>query len=108
MARPKSERHSADLTAEIARLEGERKRLVQSEDQRRGSVLRELLAQSKGDELRGVLAPLITPRDAFLFGLESSPAPRLSSKGNRSRERVKANDSSAENARRPNESAKAS
>jgi hypothetical protein len=34
MPRPKSECHSTDLDAEIARLEQERKRLIQSEDQR--------------------------------------------------------------------------
>ena len=70
MARPKSERRSSDLEAEIARLEEERNRLVQSEDQRRGAIIRELLTGPGGDSLRLSLQPLVAARDAFLFGLD--------------------------------------
>jgi hypothetical protein len=72
MARPKSERRSSDLEAEIARLEEERNRLIQTEDQRRGAIIRELLASPSGDSLRSTLQSLVAARDAFLFGLESS------------------------------------
>jgi hypothetical protein len=68
MPRPKSDRHSSDLDAEIARLEQERKRLIQSEDQRRGAIIRDLLAGANGSALRALLQPLIGTRDAFLFG----------------------------------------
>lgn len=74
MPRPKSDRHSSDLDAEIARLEQERKRLVQTEDQRRGAIIRELLAGTNGSALRDLLQPLIGSRDAFLFGVATSPA----------------------------------
>ena len=70
MPRPKSERHSTDLDAEIARLEQERKRLIQSEDQRRGAIIRELLTGPSGSSLRTTLQPLVTGRDSFLFALE--------------------------------------
>lgn len=71
MPRPKSERHSTDLDAEIARLEQERKRLIQSEDQRRGAIVRDCLSGSNGSQLRDALRPLVNSRDAFLFGLDS-------------------------------------
>jgi hypothetical protein len=70
MPRLKSERHSTDLDAEIARLEQERKRLIQSEDQRRGAIIRELLAGPSGSSLRAILQPLVAGRDSFLFGLD--------------------------------------
>jgi hypothetical protein len=72
MARPKSERRSSDLEAEIARLEEERNRLIQTEDQRRGAIIRELLSGPGGDSLRMTLQPLVAARDAFLFGLEGN------------------------------------
>jgi hypothetical protein len=71
MPRPKSERHSSDLDAEITRLEQERKRLIQSEDQRRGAIIRESLRGPNGGQIRDVLRPLVDSRDCFLFGLES-------------------------------------
>ena len=71
MPRPKSDRHSSDLDAEIARLEQERKRLIQTEDQRRGAIIRELLAAKNGGALRALLQPLIGTRDAFLFGVDA-------------------------------------
>jgi hypothetical protein len=70
MARPKSERHSADVAREIKRLEEERKHLIDSEDRRRGAVIRELLGGDNADELRAVLSPVVTSRDGFLFGIE--------------------------------------
>jgi len=73
MPRPKTERHSSDVDAEIARLEQERKRLIQFEDQRRGAIIRDCLAGLHGPQLRSVLQPLITSRDAFLFGMEAAP-----------------------------------
>jgi hypothetical protein len=72
MPRPKSERHSSDLAAEIARLEQERKRSIQSEDQRRGAIIRELLAGPASNSLQSTLQPLIAGRDAFLFGVEAT------------------------------------
>ena len=72
MPRPKSERHSTDLDVEIARLEQERKRLIHSEDQRRGAIIRELLAGENGGALRALLSREVGARDAFLFGLENS------------------------------------
>ena len=71
MPRPNSERHSSDLDAEITRLEQERKRLIQSEDQRRGAIVRECLRGPNGGQIRDVLRPLVDSRDCFLFGLES-------------------------------------
>lgn len=73
MPRPRSERHSTDLDAEIAQLEQERKRLIQSEDERRGAIIRGCLNGANGAQLRDVLRPLVGPRDAFLFDLESCP-----------------------------------
>lgn len=70
MPRPKSERHSTDLLAEIARLEQERKRLIQSEDQRRGAIIRELLAGGNAGALRALLQPVVNPRDAYLFSVD--------------------------------------
>jgi len=70
MPRPKAERNSTDLDAEIARLEQERKRLIEAEDQRRGAILRNLLGGTAGNSLRTILQPLVLDRDAFLFGLE--------------------------------------
>lgn len=71
MPRSKSERHSTDLDAEIARLKEERKRLIQSEDQRRGAIIRDCLCGPNGSQLRDVLRSLVNPRDAFLFGYDS-------------------------------------
>jgi len=72
MPRPKTERNSSDLDAEIALLEQERKRLIEAEDQRRGAILRNLLGGTAGNSLRTILQPLVPGRDALLFGLEVS------------------------------------
>jgi hypothetical protein len=96
MPRPKSERNSTDLDADIARLEQERKRLIQSEDQRRGSIVRECLASLNGDQLRDVLRPFVNSRDAFLFGLEAVPAgPERPSKSLATRTRLRTGEPTA-------------
>lgn len=85
MPRPKSERHSSDLDAEIARLEQERKLLIQSEDQGRGAIVRDILTGPSGNSLRTFLEPLVAGRDSFLFGIaaqnsakQATPRPRQS------------------------------
>jgi hypothetical protein len=70
MARPKAEKHSVDVDAEIRRLEQEKRRLVIAEDQRRGAIIRECLRGEHADELRSILRPIVAPRDSFLFGIE--------------------------------------
>jgi hypothetical protein len=70
MGRPKNEKHSSDIDAEIRRLEEEKQRLIIAEDQRRGAIIREYLSGKAGDRLREILRPLVVPRDAFLFGLD--------------------------------------
>lgn len=70
MARPRNGKHSADIDAEIRRLEEEKRRLIVAEDQRRGAFIREALSGKSGDQLRELLRPLVASREAFLFGLE--------------------------------------
>lgn len=77
MSRPRNEKHSADIDAEIRRLEEEKQRLVVAEDQRRGAFIREALSGKSGDQLRDFLRPLITAREAFLFGLEPPKQTRV-------------------------------
>lgn len=77
MSRPKNEKHSSDIDAEIRRLEEDKQRLVIAEDQRRGAIIRECLSGKAGDRLRAILHPLVAPRDAFLFGLETLPSSRV-------------------------------
>jgi hypothetical protein len=55
-------------------LEDREHALVVQEDQRRGALLRTALEGEQGPhtaELRRLLAPLVGPRDAYLFGLAS-------------------------------------
>lgn len=78
MGRPKNEKHSFDIDAEIRRLEQEKERLIIAEDQRRGAIIRECLSGRAGDQLREILRPLVAPRDAFLFGLDPLPSSRVS------------------------------
>lgn len=73
MGRPKNEKHSSDIDAEIRRLEEEKQRLIVAEDQRRGAIIRECLTGKSGESLRGILRPLVAPRDAFLFDLDPLP-----------------------------------
>ena len=69
MARPKAEKSSADVAAEIRRLEQEKRRLIGAEDQRRGAVIRECLDGPAGSDLRSALRSFVPPRDALLFHL---------------------------------------
>lgn len=71
MARPKSEKSSADVAVEIRRLEHEKRRLICVEDQRRGAVIRECLGGPDGSDLRNALRLLVPPRDASLFQLKA-------------------------------------
>jgi hypothetical protein len=81
MTRPKRLTTSADIDAEIRRLESEKARAVAAEDQRRGALVREYLAGANGGALRAALAGVVSSRDAFLFGIDrtatdgESPSP---------------------------------
>lgn len=71
MSRPKRLQTSADIAAEIRRLEEERQRAIVAEDQRRGALLREYLGGPHGRAIRAALAPAIGSRDAYLFEFAS-------------------------------------
>lgn len=79
MARPKNQKNSADIEAEIRRLEEKKSRATIVEDQRRGAIIRDCLSRPSGAELCNILRPLVTSRDAFLFGLEPTPSRDVSS-----------------------------
>jgi hypothetical protein len=74
MTRPKRLTTSADIDAEIRRLESEKARAVAAEDQRRGALIREYLAGANGGALRAALAGVVSSRDAFLFGIDRTVA----------------------------------
>jgi hypothetical protein len=74
MTRPKRLTTSADIDAEIRRLESEKARAVAAEDQRRGALIREYLAGANGSALRTALAGVVSSRDAFLFGINRTVA----------------------------------
>ena len=74
MTRPKRLTTSADIEAEIRRLESEKQRAIAAEDQRRGALIREYLAGPNGGALRTALAGVVSPRDAFLFGIDRTVA----------------------------------
>ncbi len=80
MPRPKTHQSSADIDAQIHRLEEEKRRLIVAEDQRRGAIIRDCLAGPTGEDLRLLLAPVISPREASLFGIEptASAGPKAS------------------------------
>lgn len=86
MARPKNEKRSADIDAQIRQLEGERRRVIIAEDQRRGAIIREALSGKSGDQLRELLRPLVAPRETFLFGLEPAKQTRAMSNSRESQE----------------------
>ena len=82
MARPKLHRGSANLDAEIARiqretearlheLQAERREAEAREDRRRGEVVRTCLERPDADELRRVLAGIVGAKDRPLFGLSA-------------------------------------
>ena len=70
MTRPKRLSTSADIEAEIRRLESEKARAIAAEDQRRGALIREYLAGANGGALRTALAGVVSSRDALLFGID--------------------------------------
>ena len=70
MTRPKRLTTSADIDAEIRRLESEKARAIAAEDQRRGALIREYLAGPNSRALRTALAGVVSSRDAFLFGID--------------------------------------
>lgn len=77
MSRPKRLHTSADIAAEIQRLEAERQRAIIAEDQRRGALLREYLGGPHGSAIRASLAPALSARDAYLFAFtraDSAPS----------------------------------
>jgi hypothetical protein len=76
MSRPRNPQTSADVDAEIRRLLEAKQRLVATEDQRRGELLREYLTRPDGEALRDVLAAFAGDRDAYLFGLERTRSER--------------------------------
>jgi hypothetical protein len=76
MTRPKRLTTSADIEAEIRRLESEKARAIAAEDQRRGALIREYLAGANGGALRTALAGVVSSRDAFLFGIDRTVTDR--------------------------------
>lgn len=83
MGRPKNHLSSAEIEAQIARVQRERddevKRLDAKrrdaqavENRRRGELLTGYLAGPRGDDLRRILDTLATPKDRALFGLDGA------------------------------------
>ena len=83
MPRPKRNRNSTELDAEIARvqqeagaqlqrLQEERRSAQHREDCRRGEVLRAYLDGPCGAEIRRVLDPIVAAKDRSLFDLPPS------------------------------------
>ena len=70
MSRRKQTQTSAEIDAEIRRLEEERARAIQVEDQRRGELLRGYLSGAQGGAIRAALERVVSPREAYLFGLD--------------------------------------
>lgn len=70
MSRPKKPQTSAEIAAEIRRLEEEKQRAIAVEDQRRGELLRGYLGGKNGDAIRATLGRVVGPRDAYLFGVD--------------------------------------
>ena len=76
MSRPKKPQTSAEIEAEIRRLEEEKQRAVVVEDQRRGELLRGFLHGKDGDAIRAALRRAVSARDAYLFDVASAPTAR--------------------------------
>lgn len=89
MGRPKTNRSSAEIEAQIARVQRERddevkrldgiRREAQAvENRRRGELLTTYLGGPKGDDLRRILDAVAAPKDRPLFGLNGTAmaAPR--------------------------------
>lgn len=75
MSRPKKPQTSAEIAAEIRRLEEERERAIAAEDQRRGELLRGYLDGKNSDAIRATLGRVVGPRDAYLFGIDKGGRP---------------------------------
>src|SRR3954470_19038535 len=88
MTRPKRHQSSADVDAEIRRLEAERQRLIDAEDQRRGALIREYLGTVNGDALREALGPFVSRRDGALFGLAAPGSDGVDATDHRPRSRA--------------------
>lgn len=71
MSRQKRAQSSAEIDAEIRRLQEERERAIASEDQRRGALIREYLSGRNSAEIRSALERAVSSRDAYLFNLEA-------------------------------------
>lgn len=69
MGRAKQLTTSADIDAQIRRLQQERERAIVAEDQRRGALIRDYLNGGNGDVIRAALGRVVSSRDAYLFGL---------------------------------------
>ncbi len=78
MSRPKRAQKralsSAEIEAEIRRLQEEREHAIEAEDQRRGALIREYLAGKNGDGIRSALERVVSSRDAYLFRLDGARA----------------------------------
>jgi hypothetical protein len=72
MSRQKKPQSSAEIEAQIRRLQEERERVIATEDQRRGALIRECLSGRNGDELRTALQRAVSARDAHLFDLHGA------------------------------------
>ena len=83
MGRPKVHVSSAELDAQIARIQAERDaeiaRLLErrqeaerAEHHRRGELLAEYLDGPEGASIRRALAPAVAPRDRALFALDGA------------------------------------
>jgi hypothetical protein len=71
MSRPKKAQTSAEIDAEIRRLQDEKQRAIVAEYQRRGELVRAYLAGRDGERIRDALREVVSHRDARRFGLGS-------------------------------------
>jgi DNA helicase IV len=86
MGRPKLPTTSAEISAQIARIQEEsqaqvrqleeRRRVAEArENQRRGELLTGYLAGTRAADLRRILRSIVNPEDRELFGLEREGPP---------------------------------
>ena len=70
------ERMQRDQAAEIRKLQARRREAEADENRRRGELLMRYLGAKNGAELRQALAPFVAPDDRPLFGLrDARPLP---------------------------------
>jgi len=70
MSRPKKiDVTTAELDAQIAKLQRQRNECQTLEDQRRGQLVRECLEGPQGETVKRVFEPLVSAKDRALFGL---------------------------------------